>query len=141
MPWLLSKVACTDDFFWFPLAGAIDQGQHQVAAFQQGLQSTSLHGACNEVGEPAPSAGAPGLARGVPASVPASPAMAATSAAMSSSKQTLEEMAAWLDAQLAAASGKLCCLCLSQNASRSCSRVTSRYAFMDVLICRAWSDS
>ncbi|DBA65736.1 TPA: hypothetical protein ACH3X2_002777 [Trebouxia sp. C0005] len=86
--------------------GAIDQGQHQVAAFQQGLQSTSLHGACNEVGEPAPSAGAPGLARGVPASVPASPAMAATSAAMSSSKQTLEEMAAWLDAQLAAASGK-----------------------------------
>jgi hypothetical protein len=98
----LSKVACTKDFFWFSLAGATDQ----VAALQQGLQSASLQGACTEAGEPAPSAGAPGLATGAPASVPAPPDVAATSAAMNRPKQTLEEMAAWLDAQLAAAPGK-----------------------------------
>ena len=105
----LSKVACTTDF-WCSLAGATDQGQHQVAALQQGLQSTSFQGACREASEPAPSAGAPGLATGAPASVRAAPHVAATSAAMSRPKQTLEEMAAWLDAQLAAAPGKLCCL-------------------------------
>lgn len=91
--------------------------------------------------EPALSAGASGLARGAPASVRAAPAVATTSAAMSRPKQTLEEMAAWLDAQLAAAPGKLCCLDLGQNTSSSCSRVTSTYAFMDALVCRAWSDS
>jgi hypothetical protein len=100
-----------------------------------------LHSACSEASEPAPSAGAHGLATGAPASVPVAPAVAATSAAMSRPKQTLEEMAAWLDAQLAAASGKLCCLYLYHNASSSCNVVTSRYAFMDALVCRASSDS
>ncbi|DBA96520.1 TPA: hypothetical protein ACH3X1_015398 [Trebouxia sp. C0004] len=88
-------------------AGATDQGQYQVAALQQSLKSISLQGACREAGEPgAPSATAPGLARGAPASVQAPPDVAATSAAMSTPKQTLEEMAAWLDAQLAVVPGK-----------------------------------
>ncbi|KAL0034356.1 hypothetical protein WJX77_010926 [Trebouxia sp. C0004] len=87
--------------------GATDQGQYQVAALQQSLKSISLQGACREAGEPgAPSATAPGLARGAPASVQAPPDVAATSAAMSTPKQTLEEMAAWLDAQLAVVPGK-----------------------------------
>ncbi len=96
-----------------------------------------MQGACREATEPAPSAGAPGTATGAPASVPAAPAVAATSAAMSRPKQTLEEMAAWLDAQLAVASGKLCCLHLSQNALSSLHRVRFRYAFKDALICKA----
>lgn len=96
-----------------------------------------MQGACREESDPAPSAGAPGIATGAPASVAAAPAVAATSAAVSRPKQTLEEMAAWLDAQLAAVPGKLYCLYLSRNALISLHRLTSRDAFMDALICRA----
>ncbi len=92
-------------------AGALEQEAHQTVSAQHVMQEAQVvaRQIAGSASTPASEA-ASGLLAGVPQAdtgTVSSPAVAQTTAAVNKPKQTLEEMAAWLDAQLAAAPGKL----------------------------------